>query len=193
MTAKSFPVWVPLRPDGGPAELLADVDREPSPAEWACRITWQLSCSGGRPVAVELRAPHGERLDPARWRWVRIAEVITHSREVLEGFGLLAQLAGAREAAAVLARISDDGAQQRPGALPAEHFAWVARVYGAAVDAGDAYPVRAVRAAALRAGWGDRATDAAVRGWVRQAKRRNLITQTARPSRATNKRKGADQ
>lgn len=181
------PIWVVLREDGGPREYLADVDREPGPGEWGCRVTWHVTRTSARVGAVELAAPDPEAVGPTTWRWVRLGEVIQASREVLAIAGHVGQLSPeTREAGQVLAAIA--GGRDRSGYTP-EHFTAVAEAYNKAVNLGDRFPVRATRQALTEEmGW--EPTDATVRGWVAASKRRGLITTTSRPSRAGTRGKG---
>lgn len=187
----SVPVWVVLREDGGPREYLRDVDREPEPSEWACRVTWHLGEGAGRVHAVELLAPDGEPITPTRWRWVRLGEVVRASRDALDALGHLGQLSPqAREIAGqLLAALTLAGERDRSGGYTEEHFSAVADAYNVAVSLGDRYPVRATRKAFTEAkGW--EPSEATVKGWVRTCKDRGLITKTARPSRAGKGRTG---
>lgn len=124
----------------------------------------------------------------ARWRWVRLAEVISYSRDVVEaesedGFGIDQEYARAITA-------SKRAVQNKQGVLPQAHFEWIAAVYNKAVQRGDPYPVKKVWAEASRHLGSATATHGAVRGWIAQAKKRHLITQTARPSRSPRRRGG---
>lgn len=182
------PVSVVLREDGGPREHLADVDREPEPSEWACRVTWNLAKDAAHVRAVELLAPNGESVTPKTWRWVRLGEVVQASRDVLEAFGHIGLLSPqTREVSGqMLAALAGD--RDRSGYSP-EHFSAVADAYNLAVSLGDRYPVRATRRALTEAmRW--EPSEATVKGWVRTCKARGLITTTARPSRAGKGRTG---
>lgn len=189
MTDESFlPFWVILRKDGGPSDALADAAREPRSDEWACRVSWHLGSATAVPAGVELVAPAGEAVGASEWRWVRVASVISHSRDLLEAVAHVGGIEGSNGTLAEDLRASVPSESKRRG-LPSAHFEWVASAYNRAVAASNPFPVRAVRIAALRDGWGSRATDAAVRGWIRECKKRGLITATARSPRSR-QRKG---
>lgn len=182
----SQPIWVALREDGGPKKHPNNYAREPEDTDWACGVTWTVNAAGALPTGVELRAPLGEAVGPQRWRWVRLAEVISYSRDVVTADGHLGLGLDYKYALAVAA--SKRTAKHKKGVLPQEHFEWIAAVYNNAVRLGDPNPVKNVWAEAKRTMGDDAATHAAVRGWIAQAKKRRLITQTARPSRSATRR-----
>ena len=186
-TQSSPTIWVVLRAAGGPLTQFVSL-RGGEPTDWLCGVTWAVNTSGALPSAVELKAPIGEALGPQRWRWVRLAEVIAYTRELATSGGQLSLLETDDFASAIAAMKTE--ARHKRGALPAAHFELIAALYNQAVQSRDPYPVKTVWAETKRL-LGDRvATNAAVRGWVREAKKRGLITQTARPSRSPKRRGG---
>lgn len=186
--SRSYVVWVILREDGGPSDQLQDLNREPDDHEWACRVKWTVSRERAVANALELRAPVEGRVDSHHWRWVRVAEVLGNARDVLEVAGHLQFMAGDPDEYEHTLLESGRFAGPRRGARTPEHFEFVANVYNQAVRSGDPHPVKKVRVESIRLLGVNEATEAAVKGWVREAKRRGLITQTVRPPRSPRRR-----
>ncbi len=146
-------------------------------------VGWQVTSRQAVPVAVTLRRTDGEAVSPAMWRRLKSSEIIAASRDLLEATGLLAQFSGdpeLREAGSrLLATMGEKpaAARYRP-----EHYAWVAAIYTKAVRAADTQPVQAVRRE-MRDVFPD-LSETTVKGWIRTARKRGLITTSARKSRA---------
>jgi hypothetical protein len=173
-------IWVdiPVGADGH--------DGRPGDDTLTAYVGWQ---GGDRlvPVAMILRSTNSERLTPAQWRRLKPGEIISASRDQLEGGALLLSMSNDTDDRA--------GARALLGAVPPgratgtgdrdQHYAEVGRVYMEALKMSDTQPVQAVRTY-FRKRYPERfATlkDTTVRGWVRTAKKKGYITATARPSR----------
>lgn len=188
--SKSFSVWAILSEDGRPSDRLNDLAREPESHEWACRVTWSTSTGRAVPCGIELQAPLGQPIGAEAWHRVKVAAVISHTREFSDLRLLMGMVLGEEDEQAPALEAISRSTRPKRNSLKPGHFEWVADVYNGEVRLGNPYPRKKVRAEGMRRLGSHVATDAAVRGWVREAQKRGLITQTARPSRSPKRRGG---
>lgn len=180
-------------------------DLAPFPYPWAVIVTWGLDGDHYVVSGVELRAMHGQPVDAAAWRAVRLAEVVERARRETVALreavgGLLDRARVPHEPLPEALKTTSQPRRGRPADYTREHYERVARIYTEALTARTRRrsPVRAV-AQALAAEFPglDSSSDNRARGWVRQARRLGLIladdAQTPRPTRGRNERKaGSD-
>lgn len=175
-------IWleIPVNEDGG-----EDYPASKSPVR--AHVGWQVTPSRAVPVAVVLRRTDGEAVSPALWRRLKSSEVIAASRNLLEATGHLAELlSGDPEQLEAGRRLLDTLAERPPSTrYGPEHYARVASIYTTAVAAADTQPVQTVRRE-MRADFPDLSVTT-VKGWIRTARKRGLITTRARSSRAFRK------
>jgi len=171
-----------LSPDGGEGQA--------GETEWLARVHWRVTPEGVVPVGMTLLNTAGLPITAEQWRRVKPATVLRASHDLVEAMALLGSLfpeQADRDAAAHLLDVVTT-TNERSG-YGEDHYRAVALVYSRAVKAGDKAPVQAVRRH-FRKGYPD-LKESTVKGWIRTAKARGLITETARRRRAPD-RKGGD-
>ncbi|MEE2528302.1 hypothetical protein V1639_04555 [Pseudarthrobacter sp. J75] len=153
-------------------------------APWETTVTWAIDGETATPVAVELRSRNGQPVTPEAWRAVKVAAVVSETRnrlgwtyervsEVLAGKGKADAAAAAQAYADPLQDIPRRG---RRSIYDAAHFERVAGLYNAAASSGDTRPVRTVAHQLAAAMQDPQLTkDNRVKAWVREARKRGLI------------------
>lgn len=176
---------IPVAEDGGEGDAASPV--------WA-HVGWDVGPEHLTPVALVLRRLDGAPVSPALWRRMKSSEIIAASRARIEvGARLLALSANDDDRAGsawALGLLSDEPRGAGSTKYPPGHYERVAAIYDAAVRAADTQPYRAVRVQ-MRDAFPD-VTETKVRGWIRTARQRGLITTRARKGRAEDT-KGGDQ
>jgi len=157
--------------------------------EWVARVGWKITKDALVPCEMTLANLNGRPVTPAQWRRVKPAEIIAASEAQIGIMALLGTWSTDESHHKPARRLLElvDGAD----AAGDERYLDVARIYSAAVGRGNKQPVKAViRAFADR---GHPVKESTVRGWIRTAKQKGYITETARPSRSQkHNRRGGD-
>lgn len=160
-------------------EVRALLSLQQPEATWVASVTFEVRPDGAVPVAVELRSTTGQAVSRKAWDSIKVATVIAEARTSAEW---LAPATG-RTAPAELAEPVRTGRRGRPPTYSDEHYRRVARVYLAAVAAGER-PLRAVARAfeGEYPGLAD-SGDNRVKSWAVACRARGLL-----PTRAENEK-----
>ncbi|GAA2520291.1 hypothetical protein [Rarobacter incanus] len=181
---------IPIDEDGGEAPPSADT-------ELALRVEWTLTHGQLKPSSITLVNTRGGAVTPEQWRHIKIGELVQASRYLLAAAGHLWQLstddATAHLHAKQLIDLAEPKSTSRSG-YPDAHYREVAEIYSGAARTQDTQPVKAVRRE-MRQRYPNlysQLKETTVKGWIRTAKAKGYIAQTARQQRA-NDTKGTQQ
>jgi len=157
--------------DPGRPEVRAMLSLGQPDVHWHAIVTFEIGAAGATPVAVELRSTTGQAVSRKAWDSVRVAEVISEARSSAEW---LAPATG-RVAPAEIEAPAPTGQRGRPASYSAEFYGRVARIYRAAVAAGER-PLRAVARAfeSEYPGIAD-SGDYRVKSWIASCRSKGLI------------------